>query len=63
MVNKTGNSWPMVPVNAADSVAMRKNSAVRFSPERRNELVNHENDVPPKTFYAWEKGTLIDIYA
>ena len=63
MVNKAGNHWPIAPVHTPNSIAMRKDSAVQFSSQRRHELVNHENNVPPKTFYIWEKGTLIDIYA
>ncbi|MDP2861519.1 MAG: hypothetical protein Q8N95_01875 [Desulfobacterales bacterium] len=63
MVNKAGDSWPIVPVHTSNSIAMRKDSAVRFSSERRNELINDENKVPPETFYLWEKGKLIDIFA
>lgn len=63
MVNEAGNRWPIVPVHIPNSVALRKDSAVRFSPERRNELINDENKVPLKTFYFRGKGVLIDFYA
>jgi len=63
MINKAGNRWPIVQAHTANGIAPRKDSAVQFSSQRRHELVNHENNVPPKTFYIWEKGTLIDIYA
>ena len=63
MVNEVKSNWPIVPVHTISSVALRKDSAVRFSSERRNELINDENKVPPETFYFREKGALIDIYA
>ena len=63
MVTKTGDHWPIVPVHTPNSVALRKDSAVQSSSERRNELIKHENKVPPETFYFREKGALIDIYA
>ena len=63
MVNKAGDSWPIVPVRTINSIALGKDSAVQFSSERRNELINHESKIPPKISYFWEKGALINIYA
>lgn len=63
MVNKAGDSWSIVPVHTIGSIALRKDSAVQFSSEHRNELINHEKKVKPEKSYFWEKGTLIDTYA
>lgn len=63
MVTKTGDHWPIAPVHTPNDIALRKDSAVRFSSECRNESINDENKVPLKTFYFREKGVLIDIYA
>jgi len=63
MVNKAGDNWSIVPAHTISSIALKKDSAVQFSSERRNELINHENKVSPKKSYFWEKGALIDTYA
>ncbi len=63
MINKVKNNWPLVPVQTPNGIALRKDSAVQSSPERRNELIIHDNRVPIKTSYSLEKGALIDIYA
>jgi len=63
MVTKTGDRWPIVPVHTPNTIALRQDSAVQFSSERRNELINHENKVQHRKSYLWEKGALIDTYA
>ena len=63
MVNEVKSNWPIVPVHTPNSVALRKDSAVRVSSERNDGLINDESKVPPETFYLWEKGKLIDIFA
>ncbi|MBU2621880.1 MAG: hypothetical protein KKD92_06140 [Proteobacteria bacterium] len=62
MVNEVNNNWPLVPVYTPDVTILRKDSAAKFSSERRKDSIAFENKVRHKSVYFWEKGVFIDIY-
>ena len=63
MVDEVKNNWPLVPMHTPVVTVLQKNSAFRFSLERRMNPVALENKPRHTPVYYWEKGAFVDVYA